>query len=675
LFSPLKTWLRAGHYPHRAASFRPTVEGLEDRCLLAASALDPTSEVLSGGVSPVSSSPGTFDPSTGTWYLRSSNSPGTFNAGTFAYGAPGWIPVVGEWDGKGTTTIGVVDPTTETWYLKTSNQGGAPDIMPFQYGAPGWIPVVGDWTGTGHWGIGVFDPATATWYLKNTADAGASDLKPFQYGGTNWTPVVGDWDGNGTFTIGAVDPNNTWYLKNSNRPGAADIPPFTYGIPGWTPMVGKWEGDGKWTVGVVDPSTGQRYLRNSNSAGAPDVPPFAFGAPAWTPLAGIWPFPATPWNLAELRLPPAVTWVDTTGPLRRLYYPSEPYKGHSTTVFAYYAEPPGDGKVPAVVLVHGGGGMAFPEWAKQWADRGYAALAMDLFGNGPDGNPLPDAGPPFTSTFPPTPTAANDTWPYYAVATVIRGVSLLSNLPRVDPNRIGIMGISWGGYLTCIVTGLDDRLKAAVSVYGCGYLHQDSAWTATLDALPAAWRSQWIANYDPASYLGRVNVPFLFVTGANDAAYYLDIFQESTRLVDSRQLSVRTDLVHSHQAAWATVEPGLFMDQYLLGGQPLPLLATTVELVDAPPPPLDSSQATTVLVGSSYRTDVPIAKAQVCWTTDTGAWPDRSWHSAPATLEELSSGSWVVGEVPAGPSVTCFLCLTDSRGATVSTEYKVVGEP
>ncbi len=53
---------------------------------------------------------------------------------------------------------------------------------------------------------------------------------------------------------------------------------------------------------------------------------------------------------------------------------------------------PGD-TYPAVVLVHGGGGKAFEEWARLWAERGYAAIAMDLGGCGPDRKPLPDGGP------------------------------------------------------------------------------------------------------------------------------------------------------------------------------------------------------------------------------------------------------------------------------------------
>ena len=36
--------------------------------------------------------------------------------------------------------------------------------------------------------------------------------------------------------------------------------------------------------------------------------------------------------------------------------------------------------------------------------------------------------------------------------------------------------ISWGGYLTCIVAGLDNRFKAAVPVYGYGFLHENSVW-------------------------------------------------------------------------------------------------------------------------------------------------------------------------------------------------------
>jgi hypothetical protein len=243
--------------------------------------------------------PGVFDPATGTWYLRNSNSPGAADAGQFQYGAPGWIPVVGDWNGDGTITIGVVDPATMTWYLRNENSPGAPDVAaPFQFGTPGWVPVAGDWGGSGTWGIGAFDPSTGTWYLRNEANAGAPDAAtPFQFGGPGWIPVVGDWDGNGSFTVGAVNPNGPggnlqWFLRNSNNSGTPDFTPFTYGLSGWKPVTGDWTGQGFTTIGVVDPSTNTWYLRNSNSAGTPDITPFSYGAPGWTPVTGDWIRPA-----------------------------------------------------------------------------------------------------------------------------------------------------------------------------------------------------------------------------------------------------------------------------------------------------------------------------------------------------------------------------------------------
>src|SRR5262249_7161856 len=86
------------------------------------------------------------------------------------------------------------NPATATWYVKNTNSPGAPDVAPFAYGAVGWKPVAGDWNGDGRDTIGVFDPA-ARWYLKNTIAPGAPDIAPFAYGVGTWGPVPGEWTG------------------------------------------------------------------------------------------------------------------------------------------------------------------------------------------------------------------------------------------------------------------------------------------------------------------------------------------------------------------------------------------------------------------------------------------------------------------------------------------------
>lgn len=374
--------------------------------------------------------------------------------------------------------------------------------------------------------------------------------------------------------------------------------------------------------------------------------------------------PATgPWDLTELRKPPRVTWVDEEGPLRKLHYESEPLRGKPTRVFAYLALPAKvDGKLPAMVLVHGGGGRAFPEWARIWADRGYVALAMDLAGRGPDGKPLPDGGPDQgdLQKFPRQKTDLRTVWSYHAVAAVIRGVSLLRSLPQVDAERIGTTGISWGGYLTCIVSGLDDRLKVAVPVYGCGFLHDNSAWVKTIAGLPEDWRKEWIDNFDPSRYLKQARMPVLFVNGTNDFAYPLDSYRKSYRLVPNRQLCVTVNMPHGHPQGWAPVEIGLFVDQHLRKGAPLPRLERVETSEEG------GRQLVTVPV---LQTEGPVT-VQLHWTTDLEMpWQKRKWQSKPAQKMEGNATDFHRMELPRERPVVWFVTLTDRRKATVSTEH------
>ena len=61
-------------------------------------------------------------------------------------------------------------------------------------------------------------------------------------------------------------------------------------------------------------------------------------------------------------------------------------KRSSAEFFCYYAVPDGqmpDGGFPAVLLVHGGGGTAFPKWVDIWRKKGFAVLAPDWYNQRP----------------------------------------------------------------------------------------------------------------------------------------------------------------------------------------------------------------------------------------------------------------------------------------------------
>ena len=235
------------------------------------------------GTGPHSAASNAVKPS-GSWYLRNANSAGS-STGGFNYGGPGLIPITGDWDGNGTTTIGSYNPSTSQWFLRNSNSAGS-SIGGFTFGSPGDIPVVGDWDGNGTTTIGVYRPSTGYWYLRNTNSAGSS-IGGFKYTVTGASPVTGDWDGNKTTTIGLFNPSTaTWYLRNTNT-SATPAGGFVFGSAGDKPVTGNWDGSGGDTIGVYRPSTSSWYLRNANSAGS-SIGGFQYGNPGDKPVTGNW---------------------------------------------------------------------------------------------------------------------------------------------------------------------------------------------------------------------------------------------------------------------------------------------------------------------------------------------------------------------------------------------------
>src|SRR6266511_1723444 len=110
---------------------------------------------------------GVYRPSNGALYLKNSNTTG-FADVAINYGLPGDYPVVGDWDGNGTVTIGIY--RNGSFYLRNSNTIGFADIV-FPFGSPGDQPIAGDWNGDGVDTIGVY--RNGTFFLHNSNDAGA----------------------------------------------------------------------------------------------------------------------------------------------------------------------------------------------------------------------------------------------------------------------------------------------------------------------------------------------------------------------------------------------------------------------------------------------------------------------------------------------------------------------
>ena len=383
------------------------------------------------------------------------------------------------------------------------------------------------------------------------------------------------------------------------------------------------------------------------------------------------PLPSTnPWDIAALSRVPATEWREQDKPIRSLFYEGEPFEGKKTKVFAYYASPatlgidktPGK-KFPAVVLVHGGGGNAFDQWVNVYAKRGYAAIAMDLAGNwNPEPGKLPerhaDGGPAQDddTKFRETPPPHHDQWTYHAISDVLLAHSLIRSLPEVDAERTGVTGISWGGYLTCIVAGVDARFKVAVPQYGCGFLSENSAWTKDYfdpKKRDLAWMLEWTQLWDPSSYAGSATMPMLFVNGSNDFAYPLDSYMKTYALVQSpKNIAIKPAMPHGH--IFDVPEVFGFIDSVLNAGTPLAKVTRCI---------VEDGK-----VNAEVESKTALSAAELHFTTAPHAENHkRAWTARPLTI----NGTKITGDAPPAEATGWYLSIKDERGTLVSSEVTV----
>ncbi len=379
------------------------------------------------------------------------------------------------------------------------------------------------------------------------------------------------------------------------------------------------------------------------------------------------------WNLNELSKAPRTYDLNTKNALlqasdglKPVFYDGVPYEGKNTRVFAWIGVPehkPGD-KVPGIVLVHGGGGTAFKYWAKLWLQRGYAVIAMDTCGCTPaqinPRNKLPkgvthkDGGPRGWGDFANVSKPVKDQWMYHAVAAVVLGNSLLRSLPEVDSKRVGMTGISWGGIIAEIAAGVDNRFAFVAPVYGCGFLGEDSHWQENnFQKMAPADVYKWLKLWDPSQYVGFAGMPMLFVDGTNDKHFRPGSWQKTYNSAKGDvNISMQLRMRHAHPPAGDPKEITVFADSIAKGTPPLPKIVSQLRNGKN--------------VSIKYVTKVPIKKATLLYTKDSGPWRTRRWLTKEA---ELNSSENSASAVLPEKVQAYYFNITDNRNCVVSSKH------
>jgi dipeptidyl aminopeptidase/acylaminoacyl peptidase len=173
--------------------------------------------------------------------------------------------------------------------------------------------------------------------------------------------------------------------------------------------------------------------------------------------------------------------------------------------------------VPALVWVHGGPGgqsrTGFNPTIQHLVNNGYAVFAANNRGSSGYGK----------SFF----HLDDKRHGEVDLDDIVAAKDFLAGLPWVDGSRIGIVGGSYGGYMTVAALAFrPDVFKVGVDIFGV------TNWVRTLQSIPAWWQANRRSLYDelgdpavdlerlqrisPLFHAGNIRKPMLVIQGAND---------------------------------------------------------------------------------------------------------------------------------------------------------------
>ena len=214
-----------------------------------------------------------------------------------------------------------------------------------------------------------------------------------------------------------------------------------------------------------------------------------------------------------------------------------------------------------ILLLHGGGGTAYYEWVKRWNEKGFVALAIDLEGHVPlkSGNLTSYPAELYTKSKYDAPNNVNlndgnkeieQTWLYYATKTAIIGNSFLHSLEEVNSQKIGLCGISWGGYISSIISGYDDRFDFVIPIYCLLGMEESGTPIGSYVTQNPKFRV-----FDDITPITLVDTPIHFVISSKDQHENIFNASEICGLTKNGTLSIIQNFPHSHFDAVNQIDP------------------------------------------------------------------------------------------------------------------------
>ncbi|MGH8945729.1 MAG: S9 family peptidase [Acidimicrobiia bacterium] len=187
--------------------------------------------------------------------------------------------------------------------------------------------------------------------------------------------------------------------------------------------------------------------------------------------------------------------------------------GEELDMWAYLPE--GEEQVPLLLNIHGGPasqyGFGFFDEFQVYAGAGYGVVASNPRGSAGRGREF-------------TRAVVGEGWGKVDLDDMRAVVAAaLDRHPRLDPERMGVMGGSYGGFLTAWIIGHEDRWRSAVveralvtwtSFAGTSDIGGVFPENYTRESYPDAWETWW--RLSPLSIAHQVTTPTLVLHSEDD---------------------------------------------------------------------------------------------------------------------------------------------------------------
>jgi|SRR5579884_1104140 len=219
-----------------------------------------------------------------------------------------------------------------------------------------------------------------------------------------------------------------------------------------------------------------------------------------------------------------------------------------------------DGPVPMILHIHGGPyGAYHTMFSFQYqalAGEGYASLFINPRGS-------TGYGPAFTK--------AEGIWGEKDFVDLMAGVDAAIARGGIDSGRLGVTGVSYGGFMTNWTIGHTHRFAAAVSINGvsnlismCGTSDVSALWLKQEFGGPF-WESPELTKrflyHSPLTYVGNVTTPLLLIQSEND--YRCPIEQGEQMLMALRAQDKTVELIRVPNASHVVFLTGVPRHRYL----------------------------------------------------------------------------------------------------------------